>query len=202
LNLIEGNIPWSACRKWSHQMLVGVRYFKFDEDLNLATLDAGNSWGANGGANEAYLDTSVENDMVGVQIGCLFQHRIGCRGSFFLTPKFGLYNNHIEHRFHLYRGDGVAAVPSAARGMSGSYPVEADTDVVSFMTEVNVGLQWQVSPRWIVFGGYRVVAISGGVALADNQIPQYIIDTPEIEDIDTNGSLVLQGVFLGGAFRF
>jgi hypothetical protein len=201
LNLIEGNTSFATCRKWSHQMLVGVRYFKFDEDLGLASLDQGGTWGGNGGADEAYLDAAVENDLVGVQLGCLFQRRIGCRGHFFLTPKFGLYNNHIEHRFNLYRGDGTVAAPTAFSGVTGSYPVEADTDVVSFMTELNLGLQWQLGQRWIIYGGYRVVAING-IGLADNQIPQYIVDIPEIADIDTNGSLLLHGAFTGVAFRF
>lgn len=196
LNIIEGNAQTNNCNPWSHQMLVGVRYFKFDEDLTFDTLDQGGAWGGNGGRDEVRLSDSISNDLIGVQIGCLFQRQIGCRANFFITPKLGVYNNRIEHRFDLRRGDGAAAMPSALSNVNGSYPVESSTDVVSFLSEANIGIQYQLSSRWTLFGGYRVVVLTNA-GLADNQIPQFIVDIPEIANIDTNGSLVLQGTFFG-----
>ncbi len=201
MNLIEGKSATAGCSPWSHRMLVGVRYFKFDEDLSFDTLDQGGTWGGNGGLDEVYLDDTTKNDLVGAQIGCIFQRQVGSRTKFFVTPKFGVYNNHISHRFDLRRGDGTAAMPSAFSGVSGSYPVESSTDVVSFLTEANIGLEYQASPLWTLFGGYRVVILTN-VGLTDNQMPQFIVDIPEIADIDTDGSLVLQGAFFGATRRF
>ncbi len=201
INLIEGQAASSGCSPWSHQMLVGVRYFKFDEDITFDTLNSGGTWGGNGGLDEVRLRDSIQNDLIGVQVGCIFQRRLGCKTRFVVTPKFGIYNNHIENRFDLRRGDGTAAVPSAASGVTGSYPVESSTDVVSFLSEANVGLQYQASCRWSLYGGYRVVAITG-MGLADEQIPQFIIDIPEIADIDSNGSLVLHGAYFGATRSF
>ncbi len=201
LNIIEGQLPSGGCGPWSHRMLFGVRYFKFDEDLTFSTLDLGGTWGGNGGLDQVALSDSVKNDLVGVQLGCLFERQVGCRTRFFVTPKFGVYNNRVEHRFDLRRGDGTAAMPTAFSGVSGSYPVESRTDVVSFLSEANIGLQYQASARWTLFGGYRVVVLTN-VGLADNQIPQFIVDIPEIADIDTDGSLVLQGAFFGATRQF
>ena len=201
LNIIEGRPSCTVCSRWSHRMLVGVRYFKFDEDLSLATLNSGGMWGGNGGLDEVELNDRVKNNLVGAQLGCLFERQVGCKTRFFLSPKFGVYGNRIEHRFDLRRGDGTAAMPTAFSGVTGSYPVESSTDVVSFLTEASIGLQHQLSCCWSIFGGYRVVVLNN-IGLADNQIPQFIVDIPEIADIDTDGSLVLQGAFLGASRTF
>jgi len=201
LNLIQSDLTISPDSVWTHRMLMGIRFFKFDEDLIFSTLDQGGTWGGNGGLDEVSMSSSVENNLLGVQLGCLFQRRLGSRARFFVTPKVGVYNNRIENRFDLRRGDGTAAVPSSFSNVSGSYPVESATDVVSFLTEIDAGIEWQLSHNWSIYGGYRVIAISG-IGLSDNQIPQYIVDIPEIADIDTNGSLVLQGAFAGLRYRF
>ncbi len=201
LNLIEGRSSSSGCSPWSHQMLVGVRYFKFDEDLTFDTLNSGGTWGGNGGLDEVRLRDSIQNDLIGAQVGCIFQRQLGCKTRLVVTPKFGIYNNHIENRFDLRRGDGTVAAPSSFSGVTGSYPVESSTDEISFLSEANIGLQYQASCCWSLFGGYRVVAITG-MGLADEQIPQFIVDIPEIADIDTNGSLVLHGAYFGATRSF
>jgi hypothetical protein len=40
------------------------------------------------------------------------------------------------------------------------------------------------------------------VGLADAQIPQYIVDIPEIAHIDSNGDLILHGAFAGLTYNF
>ena len=204
VNFVQSNLtdPCNAgCRRWSGRVMFGLRYFKFDEDLVFASLDQGGTWGGNGGLDEAYLESSVENNLLGFQLGWILERQIGSKTQFFVTPKIGVYNNQIDNYFNLYRGDGTVASPTAFSGVSGSYPVRSSTDVVSFMTEIDLGLRYQATERLSFFGGWRVVAITG-VALADEQIPQYIVDIPEIADIDTNGDLVLQGAFLGAALRY
>lgn len=201
LNIVQGCACNSSCCRWSHRMLAGARFFKFHEDLTFATLDAGGTWGGSGGADEVYLNDSISNYLVGAQIGCVLQRQLGCRTQLIIAPKFGVYNNHIENRFDLRRGDGVGAMPSAASGVSGSYPVETETDVIAFLSEINLGLQYQLSCRCSIFGGYRVVTLNN-VGLSDDQIPQYIVDIPEIADIDTDGSLILHGAYAGASFLF
>ncbi len=199
LNLIESNVPAQGDSLWTYRKMLGVRYFRFDEDLTFASLDLGGTWGGNGGADEAFLQDSVENNLVGAQLGFRLDRQLGHQGSFFIHPKMGVYNNRIQNRFDLRRGDGVAAMPTAFSGVAGNYPVESTTDAVSFLTELGLGFAWQATPRWSFFGGYRVVVLSG-MGLADSQIPQYIVDIPEIADIDHQDTLVLQGAFFGAAY--
>jgi hypothetical protein len=90
--------------------------------------------------------------------------------------------------------------PTAFSGVSGSYPVDSSTDVVSFLTELNLGIDWQPTDHWSLVAGYRVLAVTG-IGLADNQIPQYIVDIPEIAAIDHNANLILHGAFFGVAYR-
>jgi len=199
LNLLEATGSRGLNGVWRSRKSVGVRYFRFDEDLSLSTLDLGGTWGGNSGADEVTMRSSTENNLIGVQLGYQLDRQWGQQTTFFIAPKFGIYNNRIEHQFDLRRGDGVAAGPTAFSGVSGGYPVESSTNEVSFLTEVNLGFSWQPTRHWSLFGGYRVVALTG-MALADSQIPQYIVDIPEIADIDYQDSLILHGAFFGAAY--
>lgn len=200
VNIIRGG-PCSRCNRWSTQMLVGFRYFKFDEDLTFDTLDQGGTWGGNSGLDQVRLASSVSNDLFGTQVGCVLQRQLGCRTRAIITPKFGIYNNHVENYFDLRRGDGTAAMPSAFSGISGNYPVRSESDEIAFLSELNAGLQYQATCRCTLVGGYRVVVLTN-MALADEQIPQYIVDIPEIEHIVTTGSLVLHGAYFGATWCF
>lgn len=199
LNFLEVASSCGSCSCWRSRKSIGVRYFQFNEDLLLSTLDQGGTWGGNGGANEVIMSSSIENRLIGVQLGYHLGRQWGERTTLFIAPKLGIYNNHIEHRFDLRRGDGVAAMPTAFSGVNGSYPVESTSNVVSFLTEVNLGFSWQATCNCSLFTGYRVVALTG-MGLADSQIPQYIVDLPEIADINHQDSLVLHGAFFGVAY--
>jgi hypothetical protein len=61
---------------------------------------------------------------------------------------------------------------------------------------LDVGANFQVTPSIGVWGGYRVMAISG-IALADDQIPFLADDLFGISDIDHNANLVLHGAMAG-----
>ena len=69
------------------------------------------------------------------------------------------------------------------------------------LTQVDVGLDWQVTRRLALQGGYRLVAVCD-VGLSDNQVPFYGNDTQAIADIQHNGSLILNGFFTGATFTW
>ncbi len=180
---------------------LGLRYFRFEEHFLFGAVNDGRTWGEAGGIYEAYLEDNVRNSLLGFQFGCDFNYNLGSRWRIYAAPKLGIYNNHAENHFNLRRGDGVIANPTAASGMTGSYPVNSTEDALAFMSEIDLGIDWQVAPHWSVFLGYRVM-FATGIALADNQIPTYVVDIPEIADIDTNGDLVLHGAFAGVNVNF
>ena len=179
--------------------LVGVRYFRFQERWAFNSLRGGGSW-ANA-ANIGRLEDNITNNLIGFQFGFNVDYPIRQNLRLFAQPKFGIYNNQINHTFQAFRGDGENFAPAPGSGVPGSYPVRSTVNALSFLTEIDLGVEWQVTQRWSAFVGYRVVAATG-IGLSDNQIPPYVVDIPELAAIDRNGQLVLHGAFAGASFNF
>ncbi len=203
LNFIHRPLP-SGCETLHANWMAGFRYFRFDEELMLASRDHAGAWGADL-TREGYLSDRVENNLYGFQLGFNLDYALGCNLSLFCTPKVGIYNNHVWQRFEAYRGDGAVFGPNPAPPVgdpvAGSYPVTSQTDDLAFMTQIDLGVNWQFARCWEASIGYRVL-IATGVALADNQFPHYVVDIPEIADIDTNGDLILHGGFASLTYRY
>jgi len=198
LNLIRNAIGYGGYDAFDARWLVGIRFFRFDEDLIFGSLGAGGVAFGDDPSMEGYFADGVENNLVGAQFGLDLGYRRG-NWRLFAAPKVGIYNNHIKHYFAGYSGDGQLFTVTAPDYPP--YPVVSSTDVVSFLTEIDVGLQWRFAPRWSAEIGYRVT-VATAMALADHQIPPYVVDTPELADIDTNGHLLLHGGFAGLTFWF
>jgi len=182
---------------WGLDWLMGFRFFRFEEELSFASLRGGGSWYTP--THWAAIDDHITNNLYGFQIGAQADLRMTQSIKLFCTPKFGVYNNHIENTFAFYRGDGVSADTNGT--YPGGYPVQSSKDQLAFLTEINLGVDWQFASNWSVRVGYRVLAATG-IGLADNQVPPYIVDIPEIADIDTNGHLIMHGAFVGLTYNF
>jgi hypothetical protein len=169
--------------------MAGVRYLRFTDDLVFGAVSGSLTVPQINGA-EAYLDTKMVNNLIGVQTGF--------RGNYFLTravsiyaqPVFGLFGNHATSMMHLYDQFGNQGFDN--RGALND---------VSILGQLDLGTQWFLSPRWSLYCAYRVIGISG-VGLADNQIPIYLNDTPAMRDVHTNGSLIVSGLVFGTWFGF
>jgi hypothetical protein len=198
LNLIRSAPRSLACSPFRSNWSIGARLFQFDEDWRYASLDEGGFMFGVDPSIEGYLDDSITNTLVGAQIAGDFVYEVN-NWRLFFRPKVGLYNNHIKNRFTAYRGDGELFDPDFA-GYPG-LPVESATDVVSFLTEFDAGLEWQFHPRWSTHVGYRATIVTG-IGLTDHQIPHYIVDTPLMADIDHNPQLILHGGYAGVTYQF
>jgi hypothetical protein len=196
VNLMRLQMAYSYDSPWDIGWSMGVRYFRFEENLQFGALAGGHSWGQGGGYYEAYLNDTVTNSLLGFQFGFDAAYSVvdGCR--LFVTPKMGIYDNHINQNFQAYLGNGVVGT-----GPYGSFPVVASRDALAFLMQIDVGVDWQLSRNWSARVGYRVVALTG-VALAEDQFPQYIVDLPEIAHIDSHSSLLLHGAFAGLTYNF
>jgi hypothetical protein len=190
LNFLNGPLMTGPYGRFQFTYLMGVRFLRFRDGLLFGSVQDGFAFGDNGGVNEAYIQSSVINNLVGFQIGGRADFFFSPRFSIFAMPKVGIYGNDIDLQGRIYRGDGLV-------GMS----VDSNKVDFSMIGELDVGLNYQFSPRWSVFGGYRAIGISG-IALADNQIPFYVGDTAEWADVDSNGNLILHGAFAGLQYRF
>jgi hypothetical protein len=192
-----------GCDPLQLSVLGGVRWFRFDDNLLFGSVEGGSEFGANGGADEAYIDVDVENNLVGVQMGCRADWCVGRGWKLFAAPEVGVYNNHVRNRVGVYSGNGangVGTIPAPGTGTV-DFPLDSTEDDVAFLAQLDLGVEYQFNCSWRAFVGYRAVAATG-VALSDSQVPQIVIDAPEWQNIDTNGSLILHGGFAGLECRF
>ncbi len=200
INLLKGRLTNPEETPWDVTWSAGFRFFRFSDDLKFGSLQNGQTWGSSGGANEAYLRDSVANNLWGAQLGCDVGYTVSGSLRFYVAPRFGVFNNHMENNFQAYLGNGTVATTGSS-GVAGTYPVQSSADAFAFLSQVDVGAEWTFGKHWSAKVGYRVVAVSN-VALADHQIPTYVIDIPEIANIDRNGDLILHGGYAGLTFNF
>jgi hypothetical protein len=200
LNFIRNHLLVAECGcPLSVDLLAGVRYFRFRDNLTWGTLKGGCTWGEAGGADEAYINDAAANNLIGGQLGFNLEYRASCCLKFFVTPKVGIYDNIIENNFGAQLGDCTIATQNSYPGLT--YPVHSTANSFSVLTQIDVGADWQITPRLGAILGYRVLAATG-MGLADNQIPFYFNDIPAIQDIDRNGHLILHGAFAGLSYCF
>jgi hypothetical protein len=198
LNLTRNHLL-GDCGPLSLDLTTGLRYFRFRERLVYGALAWDCAWGADGGADEAYLNDEVANNLIGFQIGCNAEWRVTPSLRVFVTPKIGIYDNYVQNKFSAYLGDGTPATQDQFSGRS--YPVSSSHNSFSVLSQIDLGLAWQIAPRWDARVGYRLMAVTG-MGLAENQIPDNVADIPTIAGINSSGSLVLHGAFFGVAYCF
>lgn len=168
--------------------LAGARFFRFDESLVFGAVRNGFTFGDP--AETAYYGVRCENNLVGFQVGAQANCWLGPRLGLFATPKMGIYNNQISQQQVLELGDGTQG-----------FDINTNKNDVAFLGELSVGLNYLITPYCNAYLGYRVVAVSG-MALSDDQVPQFLIDTPEMERIESSGSLILHGAMAGVQFNY
>jgi len=172
--------------------LAGFRYFRFSESLTFGSVANGGTFGGNGGADEAYMGFNVVNNLFGGQIGAFFNYNVTERFGLYFIPKVGLFGNQMNCQNLLYTGDAVN---------NPTYDIHAYKSDVSFLSELDMGLSYAVTPNIRAFFGYRVVSISN-VALADNQVLPFLADVDGFAQVKQNGALILHGVSTGVAWAF
>lgn len=183
-------LPFSAGGVFNVNWLAGVRYFRFNEGFRYGSVAFGETFGSDGGINEAYLDFDVRNSLIGAQIGSDANWLLIGRLSGFLGCRAGIYGNHIRNRAELVRGDGLQG-----------FDLRSHKNDVSFLGELNTGLNYWFTNNISGYLGYRVVFVNG-VALSTNQIPQFLADTNGMLAVDSNASLVVHGFMAGGQVAF
>jgi hypothetical protein len=152
-------------------------------------------------ANEGYYDIDVENHLLGVQLGTNASWYVGSRTRLRATPKVGIFNNHINQLQRIYNVNGVAVVDAGNPFAGQAYDVSNSKDDVSFLAEIDLGLDYRLSRLWSITAGYRAVALTG-VALATSQIPGDFADLDDVRDINNDESLILHGAYAGATFMW
>lgn len=195
LNLYRNRLIGDCCSPFDVSVLGGVRWLRIDDSFEFSSLAWGGSYNGDG-THDAYIRDDIRNNLIGVQVGADARYSLGCGWHLFAVPKMGIYNNHITNEFDIYRGDGIRACPTPESGVAGRYPVCSNVNGVSFLGQVDVGVDWQINCHLSAFLGYRVIGMTG-IGLSGEQIPTYVVDIPEIACIDHTSSMVLHGGFAG-----
>lgn len=195
VNLIRQQLACGCDSPWDIGWSLGVRYFRFQDYLEFSSL-AHDASGWDDLPNTASISDKITNNLVGAQFGFDAAYRVWNNVRVFISPKVGLYDNFMDSDFEVATGNGIQG-----RGPYANFPVNASRNGIAFLTQIDAGVDWQFSQNWSARAGYRVVAVTG-VGLADDQFPQYICDTPEIEAVSHYSSLVLHGAFVGLTYNF
>ena len=200
-NLVK-NICGGSCSCVSVDYMVGFRWFRFQDGLLFGSehpLD-----GTAYAGDWIYLNDHITNDLIGAQTGFDLSYRFLNCWKAFCRPEFGIYNNHTQLNYNLYAVSsttGQQYQASSETYANPNYPVHATGNDFAFLTQVDVGLDWQLTRHVSIEGGYRVLAATG-IATSDAQVPFYGNDTQAIANIQHNGSLVLNGAFVGGTITW
>lgn len=189
LNLIQYPV-FTTNRTFNVSWLAGIRWFKFRDHLVFSAVRNGFTYGDP--QNTAFYDVNVDNNLLGAQLGAYANLQLTDRLSIYATPKFGIYNNYMTQNQSLYL--------LQANGAPG-FDINAKKNDVSFLSEIDLGINYQFSRCVSAYLGYRVVAATG-IALSDDQVPPFLNDYPEMERIESNGSLVVHGAMGGLMFNY
>jgi len=199
-NLVR-NLCGGKCSCFDVDFLVGVRWFRFQDGFVFGSErgDDGTAY-----ANQwIYLNDRITNDLVGAQIGFNAAYRFADCWKVFVTPKVGVFDNHMTLDYNLYAvgNNGTQYQASSQTYTNPNYPVHATNDGFAFLTQVDLGLDWQITQHVSTQFGYRLLAMTG-MGLSDGQIPFFGNDTPAIACIQHNDSLILHGAFGGLTFTW
>lgn len=183
------------------QWLAGVRWFRFRDWLEFGASQTDTFFGT--GSDDLYFNSNVTNDLVGFQLGGRLDYCLSPRWSIYAGGKAGVYNNHARVDNSLGNGDGPAYIDNSPNPSLDGRLLRSGTttDNLAFMGELDTGLSYHFTDCWSIYGGWRLVGISG-VATSLGEIPNDIANLNEWRQNRTSESLLLHGGYAGVAFNW
>ena len=164
----------SRDRRVNLMWLAGFRYFQLQDVL---TLDAQTP--------VTDLEVATNNNLYGGQVGAKFDWAFAPRWRFSAVPKFLFAGNSITNTSTL-DGDGVYST----------------LGVFSWLGSVDTLVAWDVTDRWSLWMGYRVVGV-GNISQADQQWPTAIPPAPaDLSGIAAGSESIIHGGFAGFEARY
>jgi hypothetical protein len=171
--------------------LAGFRFFQVNDQL---TLTSGSGNPAIGAID---LGVATNNNIYGGQVGAKFDWRFLPRVRFNVVPKFMIGGNAITNTSSLAGANGTQAI------FPGGAPARAFSElgVFSWLGSVDTGVAWDVTERWSLWMGYRVVGV-GNIAQADSQWPSLIASPASISGVAAGSETIIHGGFAGFQGRY
>ena len=140
INLVRDQLACACGSPWDIGWSAGIRYFRFQDKLTYNSFMPGAAAGTTG---EASLSDNICNNLVGVQVGFDAAYNFGNGLRLFIKPQVGIYDNILDGNFQCQLGDGTEGYTTPYYNQY--YPVHGSRDGVAFLTQIDVGAEWQFS---------------------------------------------------------
>ena len=131
INLVR-TLCGGECNRFDVDFLAGVRWFRFQDGLVFGAEQADD--GTTYADDWLYLNDHITNDLVGGQVGFNASYRFADCWKVFVTPKFGVYDNHMTLDYNLYAVScttGQQYQGSSQTYTNPNYPVHATSRTAS-----------------------------------------------------------------------
>jgi len=177
--------------------LLGLRYVRIDEDFMFRSDFDNETAGTTGFISR---DVDVDNHLVGAQFGCNMIYRYGCSGRWAVhcNSVVGVFGNRSEV---WNRMDAPVAGGDVTFNNGDTFDIRYEDDGIAVLGELRAGMSYQYSCNWRLFGGYRLLGISG-VALAFDQVADQNISAAQASYVDSNGSIFIHGLQAGVEYTY
>lgn len=166
--------------------LAGFRFFEVNDILTLTSTPG------SGGLTPADVTVATNNNLYGAQVGAKFDWLFLPRLRFNIVPKFMIGGNAVTNTTSLASTTGTTAL--FADGSAAN--VHSTLGVFSWLGSVDTGLAWDVTDRWSLMLGYRVVGV-GNIAQADGQWPTLLTSAASLPGLTAGSSTIVHGGFAG-----
>ena len=180
--------------RWGCGWMMGVRYFQFDNGFSFNADGADEVW--NDDINELCFHVNLENRLWGFQVGGGWNWSVLDCFQLYGLAKAGLYNNSISQQMSLHGAGGIGQF-----GDGTDININNSTNRLAMIGQLDLGARYNFNCHFSVTAGYRIMAASG-VALYEHNIPTDFNDSYYAARIESDGSLLLHGAYIGGEFRF
>lgn len=178
--------------------LAGVRYFQFDGRFCQHTDYDDDIIGDPGDINELVYFMNTQNSLWGFQLGGQGAWHLTDCFSFYGHGRFGVFNNHVTSTQFIQGQNGDAFINGG--DFSGTdYRFTNSRNVLAGMGQIELGARYQMGNHWSMYGGYRVVGLSG-VATAPSQINGNFSNP--VTHINAGDSVLLHGAILGAQYAW
>lgn len=166
-------------RRVNWMWLAGFRFFQLEDDLAVIAFPG-----------DIDFDVTTNNNLFGGQLGGRFDWSFAPRFRFAVVPKF------------LLAGNAISNLATSSTGGTSTADVRSTLGVFSWLGSVDTSLAWDVSDRWSLWIGYRVVGV-GNIAQADEQWPATIpASAASLQGVTAGSDSIIHGGFAGFESRY
>lgn len=189
-----------ACRSSALSLSwnVGFRYLALEEGFRFWADGVDGVYGDP--LDEIYYNIDVENKLYGAQAGGHMFYCVSNWFSIFSDVNAGLFGNQVYSAQRISNPEGYAYANNGTH-LNQDYHLRSSDNGVSVVAELRLGSHVQMTPRWRTTFAYRLMGISG-VALPEDQIPDYFDDYSDARRIRNDGAILLHGFMFGIEHRF